>query len=276
MPNTIFNPAAVATMSSLAINIFKNSPPDIKYTSGPQYIDNRFLNVGKVSDYSVDISKTILHEFSHASMFKKVGGNYWLKVGAQEESTEDGGNYGFGNLTSSTATWMGPTSNLPNANNIGWPSKLDDFIELTEAWAEFLGENYTMRIYTFGNPACRMHNPLGGGPNGASNISKCKIGATPYTHTTLASKQESGHAWADIWIPTGMFNDLMDNTNTDPSETNWDKYGGYTIAEMFNAFDISRPAHEDYLTYIAPLHGYTYANSANNVMFQVFENNKGL
>jgi hypothetical protein len=67
---------------------------------------------------------------------------------------------------------------------------------------------------------------------------------------------ESGHAWADIWIPCGMFHDLMDVTNASPES--WDNVGGYTIAEMYNAFNISRPAHTAYLEFIAPIHGYNY------------------
>jgi hypothetical protein len=86
---------------------------------------------------------------------------------------------------------------------------------------------------------------------------------------TLTSKTESGHAWADEWIPCGMFNDLMDVTNTDPTENTWDLIGGYTIAEMYNAFDNSRPAHDDYLTFIAPMKGYSYGQ-----LELIFSNNK--
>jgi hypothetical protein len=80
-----------------------------------------------------------------------------------------------------------------------------------------------------------------------------------YNFFTLSSKTESGHAWADEWIPCGMFNDLIDVTNTDPTEVSWDNVGGYTVAELYNAFDNSRPAHVDYLTFIAPMKGYSYS-----------------
>jgi hypothetical protein len=82
---------------------------------------------------------------------------------------------------------------------------------------------------------------------------------------------ESGHAWADIWIPCGMFHDLMDVTNTDFAENIWDNVGGYTIAEMYNAFNISRPAHAAYLEFIAPIHGYNYLQ-----LKPLFDNNLNL
>jgi hypothetical protein len=74
----------------------------------------------------------------------------------------------------------------------------------------------------------------------------------------MKSKVNISKNMADEWIPCGMFHDLMDVTNTANNEP-WDVIGGYTIAEMYNAFDNSRPAHIPYLTHIAPLHGYTYA-----------------
>jgi hypothetical protein len=90
-----------------------------------------------------------------------------------------------------------------------------------------------------------------------------------YNFFTLTSKTESGHAWADEWIPCGMFDDLMDVTNTDPTET-WDIVGGYTVAELYNAFDNTRPAHVDYLTFIAPIKGYSYGQ-----LEVIFDENKG-
>jgi hypothetical protein len=225
--------------------------PDVKITSGQVY-RNQF-QYPFASEYSVDITKTCLHELSHAGMYTKVGDVYWVKVGVQEYDNEGGGNYGFGNIYTG-GVWHG---NNPQAFQFR-----DNYIELTEAWAEFLGENYTRRIYTFNTAAVRMHSPLGGGANGIANNYNNTPGGTPYQFFTLESKQEDGKSWSDRWIPCGMFNDLMDISNTSINENDWDKYGGYTIQEMYNAFDNTRPAHIEYLKFLAPMHNYSYTDLA--------------
>jgi hypothetical protein len=269
-----FGAIFIGGLTSAASNIIKLFVPDVTVSSGPTYITNFTGN----SNYSSDISKTILHELSHASMYSKVGNLYWLTLGMQEIKTDDGGNYGWGNIT--TSPWLGgslsdvnkafitPMAGLNSAvSNNTFDNTCDNFIELSEAWAEFLGENYARRIYT-GAAGSRMCNPLGGGANGnLNNFPLLPLGKTPYTLFTLSSKMESGHAWADIWIPCGMFHDLMDVTNTITTEP-WDNVGGYTIAQMYNAFDISRPAHVDYLTFLAPIKGYTYSQ-----LFPLYDEN---
>jgi hypothetical protein len=263
--NSILGQVVFNGMNFIAQAGLKALSPDIHVSSGQQYRNN-FSGLN-VPNYSPDISKTILHEMSHAGMYSKVGDLYWLNLGIQESNREFGGNYGWGNIDAISNTWLGSGfSNINDAipNTIG--NTLDDYIELSEAWAEFLGENYTRRIYNQ-NVAVRMHNPLGGGANGnLNNFTGFSVGETPYLFQALGPNLEGGHAWADIWIPCGMFNDLMDVTNSFPES--WDDVGGYTIAEMYNAFDNSRPAHEAYLTFIAPMHGYIYSQ-----LFPLFDNN---
>jgi hypothetical protein len=250
----------LAGLTMIVKSLLNNILPDVKVSSGPQYKNKHFVGANS-SDYSSDICKTILHELSHASMYNKVGDQYWLTLGIQESDRECGGNYGWGNIYLN-GPWLGGSfSNINNAGPGGITNTLDDYIELSEAWAEFLGENYARRVFNVTNAStvsCRMCSPLGGGPNGSSNnVPGFGLGQTGYQFAKLDDKMEKGHAWADEWIPCGMFHDLMDVTNTDPTEQ-WDIYGGYTIAEMFNAFDNSRPAHIAYLTHIAPMHGYNY------------------
>jgi hypothetical protein len=269
--NFTFSSAVFTSFSTGTKNAILALAPDIKVSSGTQYINKHFTNTVHFSDYSCDITKTILHELSHANMYSKVGDQYWLNLGLQEADRESGGNYGWGNLNANASTWLGTGfSNINNAIPGAINTTLDDFIELSEAWAEFLGENYSRKVYVLANPACRMHDPLGGGVNGALITTNGNVGETPYQFTLLVDKMESGHAWADIWIPCGMFHDLMDVTNTVTTEP-WDVCGGYTIAEMYNAFNISRPAHAAYLEFIAPIHGYNYLQ-----LKPLFDNNLNL
>ncbi len=78
-----------------------------------------------------------------------------------------------------------------------------------------------------------MHSPLGGDPATFDPVTNSSP-KTPFAFFTFANKLEMGHGWTDIWIPFGMFNDLMDVTNSDPTENDWDNISGYTIKEMYN------------------------------------------
>jgi hypothetical protein len=249
-------PSVVTNTASSIVTKLLGMLPDVKLSNGKNYYNVQFNSLGKDAEYSSDIMKTILHEFSHVGMYYKVGCQYWYNVGLQEKSTEGGGNYGFGNIYQTipvtSANWFGP---IPSSITI---DKLDNYIELTEAWAEFLGERYTLQYYSGNTPVARMHSPVGGGALGASNTYGGVAGATPYAFFTINNIQENGKSWADRYITKGMFYDLMDNKNKNPDENVWDNIGSYTIAEMYNTFDNTRPAHVEYLTALGLLHGHTY------------------
>ncbi len=153
------------------------------------------------SQYSCELSQLIYHELSHAHFFQKVGGLYWLNVINQELVNEC------------------PTTNYYGCGN--WknsqPIQNDNYIQMTEAWAEFLGQNYAYRKY----------------PNGG-----IKSGAYYGTFQNFSVLREDESYFLDSWICKGLFNDLMDGGNNSvlPNFEPKDKISGRTIKQMYDLF----------------------------------------
>jgi hypothetical protein len=143
---------------------------------------------------------TMFHELGHVAHFTKTGRTNWLIYIYQivENSINGepcGSIYGCG-------------TEFPGAG----------IIQVGEAWAEFIGTDHARRYH----------------PNGL----KCSEFYRQTTGNCLARFDTAleGEKWFDRdFIGTGVFHDLRDIINTDPSENGLDRIGGATIRELYNA-----------------------------------------
>lgn len=102
-----------------------------------------------------------------------------------------------------------------NCGGYGCGTGADDGnVAVGESWAEFIGTNHALRNH----------------PNGE----KESVWANGFIRFDDALERETW--FFNNWIPTGVYNDLMDVTNTDPFENGWDRIGGLTIQQLYNAF----------------------------------------
>jgi hypothetical protein len=90
----------------------------------------------------------------------------------------------------------------------------DGNIAVAESWAEFLGTDHALRNQ----------------PNGMT------LSTSTGGWMLFADLLEFDRWFGSNWIPSGIYNDLRDVTNADPGENLWDRTGGLTIAEMYDAF----------------------------------------
>ncbi len=91
----------------------------------------------------------------------------------------------------------------------------DGNIAVGESWAEFIGTKYALRNH----------------PNGE------KISVWNGTSLIRFDDALEREIWFfNNWIPTGVYNDLMDVINNDPDENSWDRTGGLKIKELYEAF----------------------------------------
>jgi hypothetical protein len=96
-------------------------------------------------------------------------------------------------------------------------------VSLAESWAEFLGTNYAIRLYG----------------DSSRKIATSFFELDPFNNIivynfnkTLIEKER--WFFGGKWIPYGIFNDLMDEKNSDES---WDLVEGATIKQMYDAFN---------------------------------------
>jgi hypothetical protein len=103
---------------------------------------------------------------------------------------------------------------FPNGNCGGYgcgTGSNDGKVAVGESWAEFIGTVHALRNH----------------PNGAK-FSAWNNGLIQFD---VALERE---IWfANNWIPTGVYNDLIDVTNTDILEDDWDRTGGLTIRQLY-------------------------------------------
>ncbi len=104
----------------------------------------------------------------------------------------------------------GSDTDFGNPGYNGWGK-----VQVGESWAEFLGTQHAIRLY---------------GRNGV-NFSQM-LG-----WTTFGIAEEEEDWFQNVWIPSGAYFDLMDNTNALFSENFWDNTGGSNIREMYNVFN---------------------------------------
>lgn len=85
-------------------------------------------------------------------------------------------------------------------------------VALAESWAEYLGSNYARRRYP--------DNKMAGSQSGAFKL--------------ISEVLENDKYYGGLeWMPTGMFNDLNDATN---SAESWDNISGVSIKQMYETF----------------------------------------
>ena len=89
----------------------------------------------------------------------------------------------------------------------------DGNVGVGESWAEFIGTNHALR-----------HHPNG---------QKLSNWQGDFLRYDIALEEE---LWFfNDWIPTGIYNDLIDVTNNDVNEDLWDLTGGLTIQQLYFA-----------------------------------------
>ena len=99
-----------------------------------------------------------------------------------------------------------------NCGGYGCGGSADDGnVAVGESWAEFIGTNHALRNH----------------PNGE----KQSVWQGGFIRFDDALERE---IWFfNNWIPTGIYNDLIDVTNNDPTEDNWDNVGGLSIQQLY-------------------------------------------
>jgi len=97
----------------------------------------------------------------------------------------------------------------PGYNNWG-------IVQVGESWAEFIGTENALRRY----------------PNGHKN--SFMLG---YTDLLNSLEREDWYAETSGWIPSGVYYDLIDKSNSYMLENNWDFVGGSNIQELYNTFN---------------------------------------
>ncbi len=102
---------------------------------------------------------------------------------------------------------------FPNGNCGGYgcgTGNTDGHVEVGESWAEFIGTAHALRNH----------------PNGRKN--SVQLGIERFD---VALEDEQW--FFNNWIPTGIYNDLIDVTNTNTAENVWDQVGGLSIQEVY-------------------------------------------
>lgn len=99
-------------------------------------------------------------------------------------------------------------------------------VQVTESWAEFIGTQYARRRY---------------GNNGFKRFTE--FGVTNFSLVNI--DQEA--IFTQRWIPTGFYNDLIDNVNAYTLENPFDSVGGSTIHNMYYVFNSNTNNMCDYL-----------------------------
>jgi hypothetical protein len=208
---------------ALAYHILEGELPDMSF---------RVPAAAQPKFYCCRLAETAFHELSHASQEQILGNNWWISLLNSNELHSSGfrdpdgqaNPYGKGDET--------------NAGKIA----------VTESWAEFLGNEFTIRRY--GNAAynrvTNSYNPdFSRIPNlfNSSNL--------PIEYAQCSNIVENQYYFfGGWWIPIGIYHDLMDNTNlppNNPKET-WDVVQGVSIRQMYYAFGPNINSMCDYRT----------------------------
>lgn len=160
--------------------------------------------------YSSRLAQTAMHELSHASHYQRVGSSWWLIFIKKTVQ----------NSFSSTTVQGNPYGNQ------------EDYVDIAESWAQFLGTNYALRRYPGSQGV--MSASVQGSPNGLVN--GMTIDYRHYYRMDLLLENEYWY-FAYRWMPYGCFHDLMDETSRSPNNPNenWDRIQGVTIQQLYNA-----------------------------------------
>ena len=176
--------------------------------------------------YSARLMQIAFHELGHASHFQRAGQSYWYDVIRatlrRHPEEECGGSYGCGQ----------------NAD--------DGNVGITESWAEFIGTNYALRLHPDGEKLSRW------------------AGSLPPTFGVRFIRNRNAierERWFfNEWIASGIYNDLIDTTNTDQFENIWDRTGGLTIQQLYEVFGPNMDAFCSYRQEIISRYGLNEAD----------------
>lgn len=150
--------------------------------------------------HSARLMQTMFHELGHGSHFRRAGQAYWVDLTwatlRTHPANECGGGYGCGQN--------------PNDGNVA----------IGESWAEFIGTNHTLRLHPNGEKFSRW-----------AGFTASGTWTSAFIRNSIAIERE---AWFfNDWIASGIYNDLMDVTNTWPLEDGWDRTGGLSIQQLY-------------------------------------------
>lgn len=153
--------------------------------------------------YSSRLMQISLHELGHGSHFRRAGQTYWIDLirATLRNHPDDqcGGGYGCGQN--------------PDDGNVA----------IGESWAEFIGTIHALRNHTNGVKNSRWQSLT---TTGQWNF---------YSPIRFDRALEREPWFFNNWIASGIYNDLMDVINADPAENIWDRTGGLTIRQLYEA-----------------------------------------
>ena len=187
---------SIATNYPNVFNLMNGLLPDITIKTGS--FERR--------NYSASLMQTTFHELGHGTHYRRAGNLYWLgMISATLSPSGNCGGYGCGT------------------------SGDDGNVAVGESWAEFIGTNYALRNH----------------PNGIK-VSQWAAGQFLFVNGIQQQEFAGGRIPFNIalerevwffneWIPTGIYNDLIDVTNSSPPEDFWDATGGLTILQLYQA-----------------------------------------
>jgi hypothetical protein len=146
--------------------------------------------------YCERLSQIAYHELGHAMHYRRAGSGYWYDYIAATLRAD-------------------PVPGNPYGNGQGVD---DGNVAVGESWAEFLGTNHALRRY--GNNAVKDRTSLLAWNGNALG----QFQANPFL------QENERWFWGGQWIPSGFYNDLMDNPN--PLEL-WDRVNGVTMRQLW-------------------------------------------
>lgn len=131
-----------------------------------------------------------------------------------------------------------------NCGGYGCGTGTDDGnVAVGESWAEFIGTNHALRNHLNGQ--------------------KESVWAGGFIRFDDALERETW--FFNNWIPTGIYNDLMDVNNTDPFENTWDRTGGLTIQQLYQALGPNIDFPCDYHFEILRLYPFLNGNEVDDI-----------
>jgi hypothetical protein len=187
-------------MVVVATEAYKARSPDIKYGYGG---DPAFL----MSDRYTEL---VYHELSHASMYRVVGNEWWIRFGLAESGNAGPGFYG------------------------GCCTDKAYHIALGEGWSYFAGHYFTAKRW--GMLSTRF--PEQGNLNTLQGVAFYSNVNGMSSHERFLESYDP-HRTQDesYWIPKGLFYDLIDPAVERFAENGViDRVGGFTPGEIFSVF----------------------------------------
>lgn len=241
-----FTAIPMSWITTFAYNSYEN--PSGGYTAALAVISAINLDMlieYNLSHYSDGLKETVYHELSHATHYTKAGVQWYTNF-VNSEMAELQGNQPTGQYT---PYGHGNTSNSA-------------VIALGEGWAYFMGHFLADRRY--GSKSSQAVEQKLAYDNGSPVTGLS-------SHLNLL--EDFNPARTDDpfrWIPQGLFYDLYDNRNdftatTSPRVFLDDQVSGYTIGQMFNAFNSGITTLQGYRANLLNLNSNNQATGINTM-----------